>query len=273
MNILQQAVGKVINFIIPHYIIREAFKDKLPNYRAAPVSIDELVMTRVIRPRVMVDLDVKGGQIMVVDTDGVMPAYVDMRTSIFELPAEKFMYRTMLSVLSASFIPYAVSFNNNNTPAYFMPSGNNSDLLSAAQRVGNSMSNIQPLSTSDVEIIGYNTILIRQNIRSTGIYSVRVLVGNEENLNNLPIKMLPQITKLCELAIKAYIYREMIINMDQGFNAGGQIIGTVKNIVETYADANEMYETYLKEEIGGAAHLADPTRKRRFLKLSISPGL
>ena len=31
--------------------------------------------------------------------------------------------------------------------------------------------------------------------------------------------------------------------------------------------------TYLKEEIGGAAHLADPTRKRRFLKLSISPGL
>lgn len=273
MNLIQQAVNKVINFIIPHHIVREAFKDKLPQYRGAPISLDELVMIKVIRPRVLIDMDVKGGQIMVVDTDGVQPAYVDMRTSIFELPAEKFMYRTMLSVLSASFIPYAISFNNNNTPAYYMPNGNNSDLLSAAQRVGNAMSNMQPLSTSDIEIIGYNTILIRQNIRSTGIYSMRILVGNEENLNNLPIKMLPQITKLCEYAIKAYIYRELIILMDQGFLEGGQSIGSIKSIVESYADANEMYETYLKEEIGGAAHLADPTRKRRFLKLSISPGL
>lgn len=272
MNILQKALAEV-RYSLPNEILQIAFIDKGINYRAAPISLEERIMSKVIRPRVIVDIDIAGGELMIVDTSGVIPQLVDVRTMVFELPAEKVMYKTILAVLSASYIPTGGNFNQTTMPYQITPQSQGSDLMSAGMRVGNAMANSQPLSNSEVELIGYNTVLIRQQMRVSNVYSLRVMVGNEENLNNLPIKAIPYFSKLCVLAVKAYIYNTLLVAMDENFIYRGQQLGVIKSIIEGYADVNEMYQVFLKENWSGVAYMSDHGRMRRFIKLSISPGL
>lgn len=275
MSLAQRAIQKIVNGIeIPYPVLQQAFLgDDAPNV-GAPVTISSRILNTVIRPIVMTDMDVVGGQEMVIDLAGLPTVMADMRTLVYQIPPERTMYRTIISVLEASYVPFSATYSNNYPWLAMQPSSvTSSELYNVADKVFQSNSRQVPLVTTYTELIGHNTVLIREQMRISGIYSLRVNVGNEENLHNLPLKVLPRFTKACVLATKAYIFNKLPVIIDQNVVQGGQQIGKIKEIIEGYADAAEMYNTFMEEDWAVTAYLADPEKRRRLIGFQMNPGM
>ena len=272
MMILTKALDE-LKYTIPMEILREAFKDDLQNWRQAPVSLDERILTKVIRPRVLVDANLVGGITTIVPLDGLTPTYVDMYTLIYNIPADRISYRDIIAVLAVGYLPYGLAYNGlDNGIGSTNPSSMN-DVSSGARRVGDAMSTIPLVSNALVELIGYNTILIRDQQRVTATYQLRCILGNDENLNNINPRSYHNFCKLCELAVKAYIYNTLLIKIDTAYLTGGQELGSFKSYVESLSDANENYRTYLTEVWRSTASCNDTVRYDRLIKMQISPGI
>jgi len=270
MSILTKALDN-IKFTIPIEVLNIAFRDTLQNWRQAPVSLDDLIMTKIIKPRVLVDTNLVGGVTVLVSLEGVQPRFVDNYAVLYEVPAEKIMYREIISVLSVSYLPVSGTYGTLGNSIGNVLTTN--DVSSAAQRVSNSFANIPVTSTATVDLVGYNTILIRDQQRVTSNYQLRCVLANEENLNNINPRSYLAFAKLCELAVKAYIYNTLIISIDKAYLVGGQELGAIKNYVDNLSDSNEMYNTYLREVWQATAFMNQTQAYSRFIKVQISPGI
>lgn len=272
MSILAKALND-IKFSIPFEVLRVAFKDDLANWRNAPVSLDTQIMDKVIKPRVLIDCDLVGGAQAIVPLDGLPAKYVDNFSFIYEIPPDRVANREIMSVLSVGYLPYAGSFGYGAVNQPMASPGSMSDFASAGQRVMDSVSNLPVVSTATCDLIGYNTVFIRDSQRLTATYSLRCIIGNDTNLNNINPRSHLAFTLLCTLAVKAYIYNKLIIAMDQAFLSGGQELGAMKNYVDTLADSEQMYRDYLNNTWRNVAFHNDHTSFERFIRVQISPGL
>ena len=70
--------------------------------------------------------------------------------------------------------------------------------------------------------------------------------------------------KVCEYAVKAYIYTKLIFSIESNLVVRGMDIGIMKDIVSNYADANEKYDEQLIA-LGGA-EIFDPERLSGILR-------
>lgn len=273
MNIINKCLSE-LSYRIPPQLLQQAFKEDVVNWRQAPISLNEKISNKVIRPRVLVDTNLVGGQVVVIPLAGITPRYVDNYMIVYEVPEELCNYRTIMSVLSIGYLPYSGSFNGMSQGMGIVNTNSMSDLMSAAQRVGDSHANIPSISNASVELIGQNTVMIRDQLRMTNAYQLRCVIGNEENLNNIQPRSIPTIARLVELAVKSYIYNTMIIKVDQAYLTGGQELGAMKNIIEGYSDAEQMYQDYLKEVVASVMFMNNSvTAYERLIKLQVSPSL
>lgn len=285
MSAIQKALDE-IKFRVPSEVLKVAFRDDLQNWRQAPVSLDTLIMDKVIRPRVLVDANLVGGAMVVISLDGLVAKYSDAQmdrpvvrymdsfTTVYEIPPDRVNHREIISVLSIGYMPLFSSFNGMNTL-----SGGNfnaqsmTDTMSAGQRLMDSHSNIPVVSAATCDLIGFNTVLIRDQLRVASAYQLRCMIANENNLNNINPRSYLAFSTLCEHAIKAYIYNKMIISMDQAYLSGGQELGMMKSYIETLADSESNYRTYLREVWQKVSMMNDSPSYTRFLKVQVSPGL
>lgn len=272
MSIFAKALDE-IKFKIPIEVLREAFKDDLYNWRQAPVSLDDQIMTKVIKPRVMLDANLVGGQQIIVSLEGLTPNYIDTYTMIYEIPLDYTNFREIMAVLSIGYMPTSTTFNSMGVGMGMVSPRSASDLMSAAQRVGDSVSNIPAISNATVDLIGANTILVRDRTRVTNIYQLRCIVANENNMNNINPRSWLNFSTLCVHAVKSYIYNRLLIAIDRAYLTGGQELGAFKSYVETLSDAEENYQTYLKEVWRPTAFCNDALSYQRLIRLQISPGL
>lgn len=273
MNIVTSAITDIIGYRIPIELLEIAFLRTDSVYSGAPITIEERILNKVVKPRVLRDTNIAGGQIIKVDTAGLQTELTDYRTLVIQVSPERVNFRMILSALSASYLPQN-SANHNMFPMMaYSATGTGSDLLSAAHRVGSSHANVPIISTAHVELIGESTVLIREQTRIAGIYSLNLLVGNQENLNNMSIKTFPAFSKLCELGIKSYIHNHLKVKIDQQYLINGQPLGSIKEMVDEYRDAEEMYQTFLAENWAAIATLSDPVRRRRLIKFQLPVGL
>jgi hypothetical protein len=72
--------------------------------------------------------------------------------------------------------------------------------------------------------------------------------------------------RLVELAVKAYIYNDQVIEVDIGKIRGGQEIGKFKEIVEEYKDAEEQYQEFLATTWQKVAYMNDNETFNRFVR-------
>lgn len=273
MNPISKALDE-IKFRIPPIILQQAFVPKRNLYAVnAPISIDEMILNAVIRPRVLVDANLVGGMQVIVSMAGIEPIIVDDFSLVYKIPDARLMNRTLISVLSVGYMPYSNGFNSMGTSYGNISPTSINDTASATQRLADSYASVPPVSSASVDIIGHNTIRLVDQFRVSMVASLRCIVGNEENLNNINIRSYHGFAKLCELAIKAYIYNEMIIQIDRGFLQGGQELGAVKTVIESYSDAEENYQTYLKEVWRKVSFMNDPISYDRLIKLQTSPSI
>jgi len=261
-----------IRFSIPEPILRAAFIDNY-YWSGVPQSLDDAIMQKVIGPRVMVDANLVGGAFAMIPLANVPTQQVDLYSLIYHIPKELTQGRSILSALSVSYMPASGSWSDGSSGYGLTNVGSVSNLASAMQRVSDSVSNLPPISNAYVDLIGENTILIRNQARITQSYILRCILNNDENLNNISPRSWPAFAKLCVLAVKAYIYNELLIKMDQAYLQGGQELGAFKSYVDNLSDANDMYLTHLREVWMVTATMNDVNAHTRLIKLMINPGV
>ena len=277
MNPVSNAVSE-IQRVIPSQILTEVFgREDYRNWRrTAPVSVDEMIKSKVLRPRVLKDCNLVGGRHVDISLEG-LPVYEqgdeDMYAVIYEIPPQRTGNREILSVLSVNYFPFN-STGGVLAAAYgSMSSIAQSDAEGAGQRVMESFGNVPHISSASVELIGYNTVIIRDQMRSTFVYRLRCVVANEENLSNLSVRSYNVLAQACILAVKSHIYNQLTIRIDQGILEQGQPLGQFKAIVDKYEDAEEKYQEYMNKTVRKVLFMNDQISYERFVSIQVNPGL
>jgi hypothetical protein len=271
MSALIKAVDHV-KFSIPFEVLRVAFKDDLHNWRQAPISIDTQIMDKVIKPRVLIDANLVGGAHTIVSLEGLSPKFLDNYTMMYEIPPDRVSYREIVSVLSIGYLPYAGALGYGSGQGV-PTNGSMTDLNAVGQRVMDSVSSIPSVSTATCDLVGYNTVVVRDNQRLAANYSLRCIIANDSNLANINPRSYIPFAKLCELAVKAFIYNTLIIKIDQAYLSGGQDLGAMRNYIEGLSDAEQMYQTQLSDVWRNVAFHNDQPSHERFIRSMISPGI
>lgn len=272
MNIITTTMNE-LQFRIPGAVLYEAFKNPMQDWRAAPFNLEEAIINKVIKKRVLLAANLVAGEAVNVYLQDVQPIFRDQFCVVYEIPSEHTHGREIMSVLSISYMPYS-----NNVGSYGMGQSSigplfNLDTPSTFQQIAESYSSIPHVASASAELIGHNTVRVTDPMRSIMGYVLRCYLSNEKWLNNLNPRSFPSFYKLCELAVKSYIYNTLRVKIDEAFLKGGQALGVFKTIVEEYADAEELYQTFLKEDFTAVSHMNNQVQHERFLRMQIPIGL
>ena len=279
MNTVSMALNQLM-FTIPREVLEVAFKDENDNWRTnsnawriTSMSLDKKIRNQVLIPRVLVDCNLFGGQTAIISMEGLEPVFRDNYNVVYEIPKARTQNRSIMSILEVGYTPYAGAYSMGSVAYGMTTTGSSNPTLNAAQRVGDAMSGIPPVSVGYVELVAENTILLRDQYRITGAYYARCMLENEENLNNINPRSIPTFSKLVELAVKSYIYNKLLIKIDQGVIYAGYELGAMKSYVESLSDSEEMYQTYLREKWAPTAYCNDVHAYDRFIKVQINPAI
>lgn len=144
-------------------------------------------------------------------------------------------------------------------------------VFSAVQQAAESVSPIPLISQALVYMVGENTVLIKDSIIAPGNMQLRVVVENDENMDHIQPPYYPVFHDLFLLAVKSYIYNNLVIEQDNAFiNSGGEL-NRFKDIVESYSDAAEQYKVQL-EFFQRSMMLNDPEGWRRHYQARVGGG-
>lgn len=279
MNAVKMALNQLM-FTIPKEVLEVAFKDENDSWRTnsnawkiTSLSLDKKIRNQVIIPRVLIDCNLFGGQTAIISMEGLEPVFRDNYNVVYEIPKSRTQNRTIMSILEVGYTPYAGAYSMGAVAYGMTTTGSVNPVLNAGQRVGDAMSGIPPVSVAYVELVAENTILLRDQYRITGAYYARCMLENEENLNNINPRSLPNFSKLVELAVKSYIYNKLLIKIDQGVIYAGYELGAMKSYIESLSDSEEMYQTFLREKWAPTAFCNDIHAYDRFIKVQINPAI
>lgn len=264
MNLIRKAIDEV-RFHIPLPILEMAFITQQPLPYGVRPSLDSRIRELVLDQRVLVDCNLVGGVELTIPLDGLVPERVDNLHALYRIPKERTQGRTILSVLST-----ALSYGANHgvTSATDQTGfANQSALSNATLGLLNSASPIPLVAQAHVTLVGENTVVVQDHLHLPPGTHLRCLVTNDSELNNINPASYHAFCQLAVLATKAYIYNHLVLPIDESYLVGGVSLGRFREIVDGFADANELYQEHLKERWKVTAFHNDPERHRRHLKL------
>lgn len=106
------------------------------------------------------------------------------------------------------------------------------------------------LSTPSVELLSGDIVRLNPAPMAAREYTLVCRLSYGENFTGLNSSAIRSFVKLCEYATKRYIYQQLFINMDAGFIRGGAEYDSIKTIVESYGDMDELYDEELVRYFG-----------------------
>jgi len=269
MSAISKALDE-IKFRIPYPVLLEAFKEQNYSWRNNEISIDESILNKVIRPRVIMDVDITGGIETYVPLYNIRPDIINNYMYVFNVPKDYTQGRSIISALS---ITYFNSITAPSTSGGIGSSCSANDLNMAGMSVMNSFSSIPLISNAQVRLIAENTVMVTDSNFMIQNSYLRCILSVDEALSHLQPRSWLEFSKLCELAVKSYIYNTLLIKIDTAKLVGGQDLGVFRNIVESYSDSEQMYQDYLREKWQAVSFLNDAEAVTRHIKMMINPAL
>lgn len=240
---------------IPEAIITQVFGQPASPYARAVPNIDEEIARLVIRPRVIVDCDILGGQEITVRVAECEVERTADNLTVITVPKTLTQGKSITSWLSLSLmdtLSAAASYGGANFNACSVTS-----LGTAALAVANSYSNMNRMHTGRLEPIGENTVLVHDSNLISSFGTLKVIVANDQDMNNLPYRFYIHFTRLCTLAVEAYVFWKLDVDLDEGKVKSGFNIGAFRRKIDSYADSEQKYQDYLDEKWQKVAIIAD----------------
>jgi len=262
MDAITKAI-KEIKFRIPKDILNLAFINRYNYYTSEVISVDKLIIDNVIDAKVLPDLDILRGQEISIPLD---------KCNIRTVSPDNFTWETVIkvpnSLLNGRNIinPLSLVFEYGPTN----PGFNGNHLLQTANAAIDSYQPTSGITTTDLELIGNNTVLVHENLPTVMGY-LNVMIENDKNMNNLNPRYYNHFAKLCVLATKAYIYNTLIVDMNKGILIGGHELNKVMEIVESYESAIEEYDEYLESKMRRILFMNDDKSYSRYIKMITNP--
>ena len=274
MSAINKALSD-IKFQIPRDVLNLAFLPRKDIFNKAPLAVDEYIKDKVIGKRVLIDANIVGGRLALIPLNGLKPIQVDPFTTVYQIPKIRTQGCDILSALSVNYYPYTAT--GGSVGSSFMTNNslyNNTSVVSAtAQRIADSFSSIPPVSVAQCDLVGPNTIYVRDQYRVTFAFFLRCILENDENLNNINPRSWLKFSKLCVLAVKSYIYNNLVIEMDKAQLYGGQELGAIKDVVDGYSDAEEQYQEFLETTWRKTSFMNDTNSVIRLIRMQVNPAL
>lgn len=280
MNALMYCINE-IRHTVPYEVLHAgmSFDEDAQLYGLS--SLEDKITNKVLKRRVLLAANIVGGVEMVVPLAQVPPTFTEAMYTVYQIPPELVMDREIMSAQSLTYLPTAgfmgvsggfggphMVYNPTN-PTHMM----NSTTMNVASRIAASHSSSGLLSSAHLEIVGHNAIAVYAHYQALANYGVRVVLQNDEALTNIQPRSYQALSKLAVWAVKAYLYNKLIVPINSGYLSGGQELGMFKSVLEGYSDAEENYQTYLKEIWGQVAFMNDTSRYSYFISSMLAPDL
>ena len=268
MTSLLSYVLDQVSYEIPSEVLKETFASrrydpsKGERYRdnKLGVSLDSVIRKEVIDGRVAIDINLCSGVETIISLAGLPMEQIDLWNVVYRIPDKLTGSRNITAV-------YGVTFGQ----GYANQSGVNnlrqtSQLMNAAAGVMQASAPIPNTQSPYVSLIGDNVILINdvQGINSN--MWLRCMVTHEPNFANIKPPYYRKFAELVVLATKAAIYNKLVILLDEGQIKAGASIGRFREIVDGYADANQLYKEFLHDKWRVSATMNDTQKYRQILK-------
>lgn len=266
MNPISYAIDQ-IHLKIPRDILDRTFLPNVHYQYAVPVSVSSRIREEIIERRVKVDCNLIGGIEADIPLSSVVTERVDAYNTIYRIPKSLTQGKTITRALNLTFGEGSVLGTSH------LGLRRSNPMLDAAGGVLNSHLPIPNVSTAYVQLIGENTLLVRENYSLPRNVFLKCWLEHDEEMNHLQPTTYKPFAQLCLYATQSYCYNTLIIRLDRGAIFAGADLGSIKDIVDSYSDAEENYETFFKEQWRKqATHLNDPQAKMRHIKM-ITGGL
>lgn len=274
MDAIRKAVADLRFSAIPKALLEKAFFSPSLDWRQPTQNnLEEQIINLVIKPKVLVDCDIVGGEQTMIPLEGLTFDKPNPRTTVIRIPKSRTNGRSIMSVLNVSFLSYSLMSGYGQQASYgsglAFSNNDNSALMGATGAMLAAMDNIPVTSTADCKLIAENTISVIDVVSFSQNAYLRCTIANDENLNNIQIRSYSAFSKLVEYAVKAYIYNALIVEVDRAEMVAGMDLGVFKSILESYSDAHQTYHDYLREKWQAIALMNDTAAYHRFAKLII----
>jgi len=206
-------------------------------------SLDRQIEAVTIIPQILPDCNLVGGSELTIDLAQCSMSLIAYNPTanylVINVPYEVTGYREIMSALSLNFLAF---YSTNSVSTY----QTNPALRMAEAAMDGVDSNYGVISSSRLEIIGPNTILVHENL-VTGISGyLRVKVEHREGLEDINPRYHVNFAELCVLGVKADIYTNLKVRLNEGYVYGGHELNSITDIVNSFEGAIEEYKEYLK---------------------------
>lgn len=265
LDVMRTSLAR-IHHIIPEPILEACFKP-----HEYDVSIDEIIKQKVIESRVLDDVSQRCGKIMDIVLQLDWTKYtappsnftlaVSGAFSTFAIPPEAREFKDILCVMQIRF-PYTLS--RGGSAAYLSDAavaGNTAGSLACAALQNQTRAGLLAMPTGIV--LPGNVIQLKPETISWTPWIVSVRLKYDSNFSGMDINSVATFNQVCEMATKAYIYKELMFQIETNTVYKGMELGVIKDIVNGYSDANEKYDELLIA-LGGVQR-ADPLYLQRIL--------
>lgn len=259
MDAYTYAVRKIMNSDIPDMILDDTFNTRKMRQQRILRSIEASIIEEVIQKRVMPDLNSLGGVCIDLNLTGLPWEMLSNYERIYRVPLHLTQNRPISQVLN-------VTLNVTSNFAERQPGQTNNTTFvtpieRGAQRVVNSWRPVPNISNAQVELLGDNVLKIKDFQNFSTDMTLRCLIEYSDEFTELKKPYYEDFGQLCLWATKAYIYRNLSLEVDIAKLSGGREFGRYKEFIDDYRDAYETYQTQLNEKWTRLLTLNDQNRK------------
>lgn len=264
LNQVRQRIPKQILDIV----FKPTTKYGLSRLQYTNVSVDSTIRNEVIEGRIRPDIDTYGVQEELISLAGLHREIVPDNTFpsfVCHVPKERTGDRVITQAIAVTLTPIGFGMGYGN----MSPGLNNTRcptpiMLQTAQAIVDSNGSAPVNQTSEVSLIGENTIYVKNMGINQQNLSLRCLLASDSEFGNLKRPSWRKFGELVVWATKAYIYNNYIIELDQNELQGGSPIGAFRNIIEGYSDADTTYMEQRDEFMGKMLIFNDDHRMDRY---------
>lgn len=273
---MSDAVSYAISRIkreIPPPILREAFLPqrydptrKTRRYDNVLVqSIDDQIRTRIIDGFIALDLDTFAGtEDLILLSLATREAY-DPWNVIYRFDSRVLGGRTINKVHEVLYGIQSGFGTGNYGPLH----PQSSKFANVTKEIAMATSGSPNTGTAYVELIGPNTILVNDVNALTGYASVRCTLSYDKAFNEIKPVYRRDFSELAVAAAKAYIYNQLVIDIDEGVIRSGKTVGRFREILDQYSDATQIYNDLIDGKMRKIVLMNDTEAMRGIMKLQL----
>lgn len=261
MNTVQMAINRVTR-VIPKRILEDTFLPPIGYRRMRPKSVEQYIREEVILKRVLPDCNLENGVYTKIPLSAAILQQQDVNGSVYYFPKSATGGRSIITALDLEYGIGQTSYYNTTTCGV-------SPINLATQALNNATAGAQITSNTRVDLIGENTILVVDSAFSAGAYSLVCILDNDEELSTIRPKSIPIFIQLIVLATKSYIYNKMNLEVNTAQLQGGVELGRYREIIDSYADSEELYNQMLDEKIGKMFYMNDGDNMTKHIRLML----